>query len=1534
MNAALVAAALAATPAARAPNALLARAPSDDAPTHPQLPKGSRVLVTGGAGFIGFHLTKRLHADGMHVTVLDNMYPYYSSRLKKRRWDLLSALEGVSLVHGDMCNDTLLHQMQEKYHFTHVASLAGQAGVRYSLMQPKAYTHNNVHCFLSLLEMLRYNPKVKLVYASSSSVYGANTKVPFSESDRVDIPESIYAVTKKTDEQMAHVYHRLYNVSVTGCRFFTVYGPWGRPDMAYFSMAQRMRKNQSVELYGHGSVQRDFTYVDDIVDGVSAALGLGASEEIFNLGNHRVVNVSRFVEVLEGHMGLKAKKVLVGMEPGDVPLTYADTSHARELLGYEPSTTIEVGLERFVKWINSSEYRDEYAQMEFDGGKTDILHVNQHLSRVQTISDDAGVGSGTARCMSSCVLDKGNWETKCVSATLKCASCAECGIPGEAYADERQITSSGFVAFSRRAPSLQPLPEEENVQEEGKAQLFADAKGEPLAFSPPACTKGAHVVFIGAEAKSGIVMRDVVMSTVLKEVFQTHSSVAYIGGMTPQEQSNHLLAHFRKHGEPAVCITVQKPSLEANRVCREHGALVLLDCVDNPQCAQAEGLAMPAVKTADALLVQTMTHRQVLRSQGLHAAVWPHPHGNFMNWSPSGPPRDKIANVGLLVSDPKKSMPDNQTLQALADVCCDHGAKLFLVFGGEDGNVKPNGPPPLRVVSPSKAGWQERCRVRQQASHASPRLAKCAASGAEGASTKLAVDSPPADEEALAARLREMGQPLEKEAAVLNQRALYQSSGDISGQYALGTIDVALLWPERGAKKNGPFIANNKPPTALSWWFSHGTPVLAHSMNAYLEAGQRVGYPDQLLRVDSPSALDDALCKIAPPAVRARLQRLSKYGGSLASPTLSANNLLVEVCGLVSELNMSRHDVVSFTAAQRPHAAAGSSAINKGTESVAATAIDKDTESVAATAIDKGTESVAATTTTSQINKVAESEEASPGDAVSSRSEKFSKELQNAASIAQKVEAYKKAVEKAEAEEAEEEKAAKERRRRETEKIAEAEAAETARVVASEAQATQAAGAVAEAQAAEAKAMETSELGTAAAEVARAAARVAPPKDEKRASSPRQVLRKAEAQDAVGDAMAATMGRAGAAMTPAAQAAAEAASRSFGAESSEEQATQAAAAAVDERPTRLEDGAGGEDTLVPSQSNCTWGDTRCGLDLPQPRLRGSFAAVADDTALKSSRCSHVVYTVAFQARAKVVKLHPAPLGAEGCAFAFVYSGTSVEQDSTPRQQRWSVLEVSTDDLPWPMEAHRRNSRVLKLLPHLFFPAPVIASVYLDSDNTLGGVNVSQVIRSMLTECGAGFAAQAHKTRSVHVMQEFRAILDNENTVEPDAVKAQERQYRRDQRYMAALKAHGGVGIDGVLLLRRTDDPMARRLSEAWMHAYLHGGDRDQPAFSYAFEKAVMAPCRAAAIGRRGAARRDLPPGSCGLSCGQGFANLVGHAASNDCAGLRVGGKDSRSAAHTHLHRAAVNAELERPRWSTSPPEWLCRSEGLANMAAP
>lgn len=340
-----------------------AESPATPAPPLKKLPASARVLVTGGAGFIGFHLARRLQSEGVAVTALDNFDPYYSVELKRKRWDLLRNA-GVELVEGDLCNGSLLHALHARRDFTHVASLAGQAGVRYSLSNPQAYVRTNVQCFLALLEMLRNATAVKLVYASSSSVYGTNTKVPFAETDRVDEPASIYAVTKKTDEQMARTYHRLYNISVTGLRFFTVYGPWGRPDMAYFSMAHSIRHGEPIELYGHGTPQRDFTYVDDVVDGISAALALGAPEEIFNLGNHRVENVSRFVEALEISVGRKAIKRPVGMAKGDVPITYADVSHARALLGYEPKTSIDEGLRKFAEWLNSSDYRDSFAMTD------------------------------------------------------------------------------------------------------------------------------------------------------------------------------------------------------------------------------------------------------------------------------------------------------------------------------------------------------------------------------------------------------------------------------------------------------------------------------------------------------------------------------------------------------------------------------------------------------------------------------------------------------------------------------------------------------------------------------------------------------------------------------------------------------------------------------------------------------------------------------------------------------------------------------------------------------------------------------------------------------------------------------------------------------------------------------------------------------------------------------------------------------------------------------------------------------------------
>jgi len=234
--------------------------------------------------------------------------------------------------------------------------------VRFSLSHPQAYVRANVECFVALLESLRVHAGVPLVYASSSSVYGANTKIPFSEADRVDAPSSLYAATKKADEAIAHVYHGLYGVPVTGLRFFTVYGPWGRPDMAYFSFAHRIARGLPIKVYGHGSPRRDFTYIDDVVDGIMAALALGAPEEIFNLGNHRTETLGHFIEVLEREIGRPANKTMTAMAPGDVPQTYADIEHAAARLGYEPSTTIDVGLRKFVQWYRSDDFVAEYAE--------------------------------------------------------------------------------------------------------------------------------------------------------------------------------------------------------------------------------------------------------------------------------------------------------------------------------------------------------------------------------------------------------------------------------------------------------------------------------------------------------------------------------------------------------------------------------------------------------------------------------------------------------------------------------------------------------------------------------------------------------------------------------------------------------------------------------------------------------------------------------------------------------------------------------------------------------------------------------------------------------------------------------------------------------------------------------------------------------------------------------------------------------------------------------------------------------------------
>jgi UDP-glucuronate 4-epimerase len=326
------------------------------------LPPGSAVLVTGGAGFVGYHLCLRLRRSGVRVVALDNFDPYYSTALKRARQERLKSA-GIQVVEGDMCDEQRLSQLLlDDASFTHVASMAAQAGVRYSLIRPQAYVRANVQCFLTLLEVLRQRPSVRLVYASSSSVYGANTKAPFSEDDRTDSPNSLYAATKKTNEQLAHVYHGLYGLHVTGLRFFTVYGPWGRPDMAYFSFAHRISTGQPIEVYGHGKPQRDFTYIDDVVEGVVGALALGADEEIFNLGNHRTEPLGRFISVLEAELGQRANKTEVGMAPGDVLATYADVQRATERIGYTPRTSIDEGLRKFVQWYRSPDFRVEYAE--------------------------------------------------------------------------------------------------------------------------------------------------------------------------------------------------------------------------------------------------------------------------------------------------------------------------------------------------------------------------------------------------------------------------------------------------------------------------------------------------------------------------------------------------------------------------------------------------------------------------------------------------------------------------------------------------------------------------------------------------------------------------------------------------------------------------------------------------------------------------------------------------------------------------------------------------------------------------------------------------------------------------------------------------------------------------------------------------------------------------------------------------------------------------------------------------------------------
>ncbi|MGE4490045.1 MAG: NAD-dependent epimerase/dehydratase family protein [Kiritimatiellales bacterium] len=316
-----------------------------------------KILVTGAAGFIGMHLAEALLDDGHDVVGFDNFNDYYNVSLKEARFQRLENRTGFTMVRGDLTDYELLSTLFGEHRFDRVCHLAAQAGVRYSIQNPFAYQQSNLQGHLNILEACRHAGVSRLVYASSSSVYGGNKKVPFSEVDPVDHPVSLYAATKKANELMSHSYTHLYGLQTVGLRFFTVYGPWGRPDMAYWSFAEAMLNGRTIPVFNHGDMKRDFTYITDIIVGVKAALfadGL-APYEIFNLGNNKPENLMDFIKTLASALGVDPQMEMLPMQAGDVPITYADVSKARTQLGYEPATPIAEGIPVFVDWLK--EYR-------------------------------------------------------------------------------------------------------------------------------------------------------------------------------------------------------------------------------------------------------------------------------------------------------------------------------------------------------------------------------------------------------------------------------------------------------------------------------------------------------------------------------------------------------------------------------------------------------------------------------------------------------------------------------------------------------------------------------------------------------------------------------------------------------------------------------------------------------------------------------------------------------------------------------------------------------------------------------------------------------------------------------------------------------------------------------------------------------------------------------------------------------------------------------------------------------------------------
>jgi len=311
-----------------------------------------RIFITGAAGFIGFHTAIRLKAEGNEVVGYDNFNDYYCVRLKRDRAVELKKI-GIEIVEGNILDDEKLKKAIEGHQTSHIVHLAAQAGVRYSLTNPKSYLKSNVDGFLNVLEICRDNPTIKLTYASSSSVYGLNTHMPYSIIDRTDQQASLYGVTKKTNELMAHTYHHLFGISVTGLRFFTVYGPWGRPDMAYFSFTKAILENRPIGIYNEGKMHRDFTYIDDIVSGICSAIHKELPCALFNLGHHQPEELLQLISILEELLDRKALKTFLPMQPGDVLSTYADIEESTSVLGFQPKVTLREGLEIFINWYKA-----------------------------------------------------------------------------------------------------------------------------------------------------------------------------------------------------------------------------------------------------------------------------------------------------------------------------------------------------------------------------------------------------------------------------------------------------------------------------------------------------------------------------------------------------------------------------------------------------------------------------------------------------------------------------------------------------------------------------------------------------------------------------------------------------------------------------------------------------------------------------------------------------------------------------------------------------------------------------------------------------------------------------------------------------------------------------------------------------------------------------------------------------------------------------------------------------------------------------